>query len=88
MQRGACARVRVTCTGIVMSEVLRARRLTSLLPRIWLVDAVGIGASSSELRSPCCLISAFSASQSHRPESGFTDHMSNCRMPLDAGEPS
>ena len=86
--QGGAHRGELVRTGIVMADVLRARWLTSLLPRIWLVDAVGIGASSSELRSPCCLISAFSASQSHRPESGFTDHMSNCRMPLDAGEPS
>jgi len=29
----------------------------------WLVDAVGMGASSSELRTPCCAISARSSSQ-------------------------
>ena len=58
----------------------------SLLPRICAVDAVGIGASSSELRSPCSAIFALSAAQSQRPV-GVTPHMSYCRMPFDAGEP-
>ena len=40
----------------------------SLLPRIWEVEAVGIGASSSELRTPCCAILLRRASQSHLEE--------------------
>jgi hypothetical protein len=60
----------------------------SLLPRICAVEAVGMGASSSELRRPCLTTRAFSASQSKRPEEGFTPHMSNCSTPLLAGEPA
>merc|ERR1719174_2744127 len=56
----------------------------SLLPRICAVDAVGIGARSSELRTPCVLILARSAAQSHRGE-GVTPHMSCCSTPLLTG---
>jgi hypothetical protein len=38
----------------------------SLLPRICDVDAVGIGASSSELRAPWINTSSFKAAQSQR----------------------
>ena len=58
----------------------------SLLPRIWAVDAVGIGASSSELRTPWFLMRPLSATQSHRFD-GVTPHMSNCSTPLLMGEP-
>jgi hypothetical protein len=59
----------------------------SLLPRICAVEAVGIGATSSELRTPCCAICARSPAQSWRAD-GVTPHMSNWRTPLETGEPS
>merc|ERR1711887_343919 len=40
----------------------------SLLPRIWAVDAVGIGASSSEFRHPCSAKSLRNLAQSHLEE--------------------
>ena len=51
------------------------------------VDAVGIGATSSELRSPCAAMSRRSAGQSQR-SLGVTPHMSGCSTPLLEGEPS
>ena len=61
--------------------------IDSLLPRIWAVDAVGIGARRSELRRPCAAILALSAAQSHRAL-GATPHRSYCSSPREAGEPS
>jgi hypothetical protein len=58
----------------------------SLLPRICDVDAVGIGANKSELRTPWTAIFARSAAQSQRSV-GVTFHMSNCSTPLLTGEP-
>jgi len=58
----------------------------SLLPRICAVEAVGIGASSSELRTPCCAMRALTSAQSHLFD-GVTPHMSNCSTPLLTGEP-
>ena len=62
----------------------------SLLPRICDVLAVGIGASSSELRMPQRAMSAFSVAQSQRPLSvlSATSHMSYCSRPSEAGEPT
>ena len=62
----------------------------SLYPRIWLVDAVGIGAMSSELRRPF-EARVLRAAQSKVPSSsviGFTAHISGCRTPLLAGDPA
>jgi len=56
----------------------------SLLPRIWAVDAVGIGASSSELRTPCSLIRARSAFQSQRAD-GSTQSWSTGRFAFHIG---
>lgn len=58
----------------------------SLLPRICAVDAVGIGAHSSELRSPCRAMRLRSSSQFQRLV-GVTPHMSNCSVPFEAGLP-
>ena len=52
------------------------------------VEAVGIGATSSEFRTPCLAMSARSESQSCMPEGCTPSHMSNCRTPLDTGLPS
>eukprot|EP00961_Rhodomonas_salina_P190084 2564548-Rhodomonas_salina.5 len=52
----------------------------------WEVLAVGMGARSSELRTPCAAISAFNAAQSQRGD-GVTPHMSYCRMPWLTGHP-
>merc|ERR1711972_426948 len=60
----------------------------SLLPRIWAVLAVGIGATRSEFRRPCCAIFVFKAVQSQRPLFGVRPHKSNCSWPLLAGEPA
>ncbi len=49
--------------------------------------AVGIGATSSELRTPCAAMSARSAAQSQRSD-GVTPHMSGWRTPLETGEPA
>ena len=59
----------------------------SLLPRIWAVDAVGIGATSSELRTPCSATEARNAVQSQRSVV-VTPHMSGCILPFDIGLPS
>jgi hypothetical protein len=47
--------------------------MDSLLPRICAVDAVGIGATSRELRTPWTTIRCFRAAQSQR-EVGVTFH--------------
>lgn len=59
----------------------------SLLPRICAVEAVGIGATSSEFRRPCSAILAFRPAQSCLSE-GVTPQRSNWRRPSEAGEPS
>ena len=59
----------------------------SLFPKIWAVEAVGMGAIKRELRMPYFRISSRNTSHSQRPE-GFTFHMSNWKIPLDMGEPS
>lgn len=51
--------------------------IDSLLPRIWAVDAVGMGANSNELRTPYLAIFSFRAAQSHRSV-GVTPHISYC----------
>src|ERR1700743_3716393 len=58
----------------------------SLKPKIWDVEAVGIGATRSELRRPCLAMSAVREAQSHRSV-GVMFHMSYCRMPSEAGDP-
>ncbi len=60
--------------------------------------AVGIGARRSEFRRPCFWIWAFRVFQSYRcvryfgsgyeSEVGSTPHISNWRIPCDAGEPA
>ncbi len=55
-------------------------------PRTWAVEAVGMGASSSELRMPWVAMRARRPAQSRRSDSG-TPHMSGWRMPRDTGEP-
>jgi hypothetical protein len=52
------------------------------------VDAVGIGATRREFLIPFLTICYLRASQSYRPDDGTTFHISNCRIPLDAGLPS
>ena len=59
----------------------------SLLPKIWEVDAVGIGANNNEFLTPCFLTFCFSFVQSHLPESGVIPHMSNWKIDFDTGEP-
>merc|ERR1719198_1234794 len=59
----------------------------SLLPRICAVEAVGIGATSNELRNPTLEILCFNVDQSQRVD-GVTPHRSNWRSPLAAGEPT
>ena len=61
----------------------------SLLPRICEVDAVGMGATSSELRTPLAAIFSRRPVQSWRSPPGIsvTPHISGWRMPLDTGEP-
>jgi len=46
----------------------------SLLPKIWEVEAVGIGATNNELRTPCFTTSARKFSQFQRPLSGLSIH--------------
>lgn len=53
----------------------------------WEVDAVGIGATSRELRTPCSATLCLIAGQSQRSE-GVTSHMSGCSTPLLTGLPS
>ncbi len=62
----------------------------SLLPKIYAVDAVGISAMSKELRSPLATILSLSPFQSYFPDKTLAPsfHMSNYKMPLDAGDPS
>ena len=50
------------------------------------MDAVGIGASNRELRTPCFFTSLLRISHSQRLV-GVTPHMSNWKIPLDTGEP-
>jgi len=52
------------------------------------VDAVGMGASSSELRTPCAPMSARRRSQSQRLLGAGAPHMSCCSTPLLTGEPT
>lgn len=47
----------------------------SLLPRIWLVEAVGIGATRREFLTPFLEIMSLNIGQSHRSD-GVTFHMS------------
>ncbi len=49
------------------------------------MEAVGIGASSRELRTPCFTTALRSFSQSQRPLVGVTPHMSNWKMPCEIG---
>ncbi len=51
------------------------------------VEAVGMGATSRELRTPCWATLCLTPGQSHRSE-GVTPHMSGCRTPLLTGLPS
>ena len=51
------------------------------------MEAVGIGATSSEFRTPWVAMSARSPSQSHRVLGAFTPHMSCCSTPLLTGLP-
>lgn len=59
----------------------------SLLPKIWAVEAVGIGATSREFLRPCSAILAFRPAQSCLSV-GFTPQRSNWRRPSDAGDPA
>ena len=52
----------------------------SLLPRIWLVEAVGIGATRREFLIPTLEIVSLRAGQFHLFD-GTTFHMSGWRMP-------
>jgi len=61
--------------------------MDSLLPRICAVDAVGMGAMSSELRRPVAAIFALSVAQSQRSE-GVTPQRSYWSFPWCAGDPS
>ncbi len=56
----------------------------SLLPRICDVEAVGMGATSNELRMPCLITSAFRV---YRSSGGLAQQRSNWNSPLDVGEP-
>lgn len=58
----------------------------SLLPNIYEVDAVGIGAINNEFLIPWILISFFKVSQSY-PFVGTLFHKSNYNFPSLAGEP-
>merc|ERR1719399_2612794 len=73
-------------TRLVNMLLVKGSKL-SLLPRIWAVDAVGIGARRSELRQPCSARSRLSWAQSHLLL-GVTFHRSGCNKPWDVGEPS
>merc|ERR1719174_1834367 len=59
----------------------------SLLPRIWAVEAVGMGARRREFRQPCSARSARSVDQSQRSD-GWTPQRSGCSLPSDVGEPA
>ncbi|MNF98121.1 hypothetical protein D3C84_809720 [compost metagenome] len=62
----------------------------SLFPRICEVEAVGIGATNNELRTPCSITSFLNEAQSQRPDnsSSFIPHILYWNSPLDIGEPS
>jgi hypothetical protein len=49
----------------------------SLFPRIYEVEAVGMGASNNEFLAPCLITSSLNFSQSYLPEVGFLSHKSN-----------
>ena len=51
------------------------------------VEAVGMGATSSELRTPCCAMLCLIPGQSHLLD-GVTPHISGCNTPLLTGLPS
>ena len=63
------------------------RWFAGFAPRIWAVEAVGIGATSSEFRTPCSATSARSSAQFQRSV-GVTPHMSGWNTPLLTGEPA
>ena len=52
------------------------------------VDAVGMGASSSELRTPCAAMSLRRRSHSQRLLGAGAPHMSCCSCPRLTGEPA
>lgn len=58
----------------------------SLLPKIYDVDAVGIGATNKEFLIPYYITSFLSESQSNLPE-GLWFHISNYSIPLEIGDP-
>ena len=58
----------------------------SLFPKICAVEAVGIGANNSELRTPCSFTSSFKTSHSQRSV-GATFHKSNWNSPFETGDP-
>ncbi len=49
----------------------------SLFPKIYDVEAVGIGATRSEFLVPCSITSFLKDSQSYLSVGGFSFHMSN-----------
>ena len=59
----------------------------SLLPKIYEVDAVGMGESKSEFLTPCSITCFLKASQSYLSCLGLTFHKSNWNFPSDKGEP-
>ena len=59
----------------------------SLLPKIWAVEAVGIGARSNEFRQPCSARSFLNWAQSHLLL-GVTFHRSGWSKPWEVGDPS
>merc|ERR1719263_458977 len=59
----------------------------SLFPKIWAVEAVGIGARSNEFLHPCSARSLRNLAQSHLEE-GVTFQRSGWSNPWDVGEPS
>jgi hypothetical protein len=52
----------------------------SLLPKIWLVDAVGMGANKREFLTPFFAILCRNAGQSQRSD-GTAFHISGCKIP-------
>ena len=52
------------------------------------VDAVGMGASSSELRTPCAAMSLRRRSHSQRLLGAGAPHMSCCSCPRLTGDPA
>lgn len=69
------------------SDYLVKGSTLSLLPKIWAVEAVGIGATSREFRRPCSAILAFRPAQSCLSV-GFTPQRSNWSRPSEAGDPA